>query len=293
METIYFSLNNMPVKNEGLSLALGNFDGVHRGHQRLFVETSLNSSRDAAALFFDEPFLSGPYLSSLDDKLRHALSSRLDALYVLQDAKSIYSLTPEEFIEKILLPLGTRRVVVGEDFRFGRGGVGDADTLRRYFDVDVVPLLLENGEKVSSTAAKHYLSLGDIEKTTSLLGRPYEISGVVGEGFHNGAKIGYPTANIHSDFPYVLPRPGVYAGVIYLSGKAYRAMINVGLNPTVGALSKPLVEVHVLDYEEDCYGKKAYVGFLAYVREEKKFASLDELGKQLREDERRIRDILA
>lgn len=293
MDVIVFDLNHLPPKEEGLSLALGNFDGCHVGHQALFVETALHASGVSAALFFDEPFGEGPCLSSVADKKRYALSSRLDRLYVLENAKGVYGFSPEEFMEKVLLPLGTKRVVVGEDFRFGRGAKGNADDLRKYFEVEVVPLLSIDGSKAASRTIKEYLLSGDMEKAMAMLGRPYEVSGKVAAGFHNGIKIGYPTLNVHSSFPYVLPKSGVYAGMVYISGKAHRAMINVGNNPTVGALRKPLVEVHVLDFDEECYGKFVYVSFLAFVREEKKFHSLEELGKQLREDERKIRDILA
>ena len=293
MDTVLFDLNHLPQAREDLSLALGNFDGFHAGHQRLFVETSLHAKGDAAALVFDEPFYEGPYLSNVQDKKRYALSSRLDALYVLQGAKEVYSLSAEEFIEKVLLPLGTRRVVVGEDFRFGKGAAGDPELLKRYFDVDVVPLLTEEGEKVSSTAIKKSLLEGDILRANKFLGRPYEISGKVVEGLHNGAKIGFPTANVSSSFPYVLPKSGVYAGVVYLLGKAYRAMINVGTNPTIGVIEKPLVEAHILDYEGDCYDAFVYVAFLAFIREEARFDDLAKLAQQLRKDEKIIRDLLA
>ena len=200
---------------------------------------------------------------------------------------------PEEFTHNVLVPLGTKRVIVGEDFRFGKGGKGTPETLRRFFDVDVVPLLKEGEEKISSSAIKSYLSRGQVVKAASYLGRSYEISGKVVEGLHNGAKIGYPTANISLGYDYLLPANGAYAGVIYLGGIAHRAMINVGNNPTVGYLDKPIVEVHILDYDEDCYGRFAYVAFLAYVREEKRFASLEELALQLREDEAKVRELLS
>ena len=293
MDVVEFDLSHLPEKEEKLSLALGNFDGCHKGHQKLFIETALGSSGTSAALLFDEPFGHGPFLSSIEDKKRYCFSSRLERLYILKNARDVYSFSPEEFIEKVLLPLGTSRVVIGSDFRFGSGASGGVEELKRHFDVDVVPLLCEGENKVASTAIRSYLSEGDLQKANAMLGRPYEVMGIVAEGLHNGEKIGYKTCNIHLDFPYVLPLSGVYAGMVYLYGKAYRAMINVGTNPTVGVLSRPLVEVHVLDFDEDCYGARAYVRFLSFVRKEIRFESLDALRGQLKKDEREIRDILA
>lgn len=293
MNVIHFDISHLPESSPNLTLALGHFDGLHRGHQKLFVEASLNASGDAGALFFASPFGKGPYLSSVEDKLRYALSSRLDSIYVFHNDESLFALSAEEFIERILLPLGTKKVVVGEDFRFGKGRSGDANTLRKYFEVIVVPLLQENGTKISSSSIKEDIALGHVEKARESLGRSYEISGIVGHGYHNGSKIDYPTANLVTSFDYVLPRSGVYCGVIYVSGKAYRAMVNVGINPTVGKLLHPIVEVHILDYDEDCYDKKVYVAFLSFIREERKFASLEELKAQLKLDEAKIREILA
>ena len=292
-DIIRFDLDHMPEANPGLTLALGNFDGVHRGHQRLFVETSLEASGDAAVLFFAHPFGYGPSLSSLEDKIRYAGTSRLDKLYVFDNDERVFGLSAEEFIERVLLPLGTKTVVVGEDFRFGKNRSGDASLLQKYFRVIVVPLLEEDGSKVSSTRIKELLHEGDILKANALLGRSYEIKGTIVHGFHNGSKIGFPTANIDCPFPYVLPQSGVYCGVVYLSGKAYRAMVNVGSNPTIGALDHPIIEAHILDFDDDCYDKTMYCAFLAYIRPEMKFDSMEELQKQLRIDETKIRDILA
>ena len=188
MEILRFDLAHLPPKREKLSLALGHFDGCHKGHQKLFVETSLGSSGEAAALLFENPFPEGPYLSSIDDKIRYAQTSRLDALYVLQNEASFFDLSPEEFIENVLLPLGTVRVCVGEDFRFGKGGKGTIEDLRKYFEVEVVPLLEEAGEKVSSSAIKLSLLEGNLTKANEFLGKPYEVSGIVSKGQGRGKR---------------------------------------------------------------------------------------------------------
>ena len=292
MEVIRFRLNNLPPKRDNLSLALGHFDGVHRGHQSLFVANSLNAKGDAAALLFSNPFGKGPYLSSVEDKIRYALSSRLDALYVLENDESFFALEPEAFIQ-MLRDLGCTRVTVGPDFRFGHRAAGDIDMLRAAFEVEVVPMLEEDGEKISSRQIKSLLEAGDLKGANARLGRSYEIKGKVVEGFHNGKKLGFPTANIEPSFPYVLPYPGVYCCAVYFDGVAYRAMVNVGDNPTLGVAKKPTIEAYILDYDGDCYGKTLYCAFLAYVRQEKKFAGLEELKEQLKKDERYVRDLFA
>lgn len=293
MKTIRFDVNHMPERNEGLTLALGNFDGMHRGHQKLFVEASLYASKDAGVLFFATPYGNGPSLSSLEDKCRYALNSRLDVLYLFDNDPSFFGYSPVEFITKILIPLGVTQIVVGEDFRFGKDRKGDPSFLKQYFKVHVIPLLEEEGKKISSSSIKGLLLEGKVDKARDLLGRSYEISGTVGEGFHNGGKIGYPTANLALSHPYVLPRPGVYCGIAYVSGKAYRAMVNVGTNPTLGLLKEPIVEAHLLEFDEDCYGKVIYVAFLSFLREERRFDSLEELKAQLQEDEAKIKELIS
>ena len=293
MKRIDFSLENMPERNEGLTLALGNFDGIHQGHQRLFVRAMEQARADAAALFFETPFGEGKVLTSVDDKCRFALSSRLDAVYVLHNDASLFALSPEEFMTRVLLPLGVKRVVVGEDFRFGHKASGAPKDLEKYFEVTVEPLYKINDEKVASSSIKGYLAQGEILKATEALGHTYEVQGTVVEGFHNGSKLGYPTANIALLADYVLPKCGVYAGVCYISGIAYRAIINVGRNPTIGLLNEDIIEAHLLDYDADCYGKRIYCSFLAFLREERRFESLDELKEQLSRDEFLLRDVLA
>lgn len=292
MEIIRFRLEELPTPRKDLSLALGNFDGVHRGHQSLFVATSLNAKGDAGALLFANPFGLGPHLSSIEDKIRFSLSSRLDVLYVLENDPSFFDLEPEAFID-LLKRFGATRVVVGPDFRFGKNAKGTPETLRSCFEVEEVPMLELEGEKISSRQIKSLLEEGDLKQANERLGRSYEIRGTVKEGFHDGAKLGFPTANIAPSFDYVLPKIGVYCAAVYVDGVAYRAMVNVGVNPTLGKLDKPVIEAHILDYDGDCYGKTIYCAFLAYLRPEKKFDSLEQLKEQLQKDERLVRDLFA
>ena len=284
MEIIRFTLDQMPEKETNLSLALGTFDALHKGHQKVFLETALGAEGTSAALLFAHPYEKGPSICSLEDKIRLLGQMRLDALYILENDESLFEMDASSFIEKVLRPLGTKRVVIGDDFRFGKGKGGGIEELKAAFVTDVVPLLEESGEKVSSSLVKAKIEKGKVDDLPTLLGRRYEISGSVVPGSQNGRKIGFPTINLALSFDYVLPKGGVYVGIAYLSGIAHKAIINVGVNPTVGGLASPRVEAHLLDYAGDAYGKRAYISFYRFLREEKRFDNLDDLRVQLEFD---------
>lgn len=293
METIRFSLNNLPEKKDNLTLALGTFDGFHKAHYKLALNARFETTSYSGILFFSaspENYLarnkSKNVLTSLDDKIRYASKVGLDYAYVIDVDSSFFSLTPIEFINKILLPLGVTSVVVGEDFRFGKNGAGDVDLLRKYFKVYCLKIEKLDGVKISSSNIKEYIEEGEVKKAWKFLGHPYEISGYVIKGFHNGHKIGFPTLNISLKDNYVLPLNGVYFGLCYCLGIPYKALINVGNNPTIGKLNKPLVEVHLLDFNKDLYNDFVYVSFLEFERKEIKFNSLEELKKQIENDKK-------
>ena len=290
MEVIRFDIRHLPERKEGLALALGTFDGFHKGHQKLLVEARFHAPAHSGALLFSASpaeVLSGSkqsVLMGLDDKIRFLNRMGVDYAYVVEANQDFFALSKEQFVEDVLSNLGVELAVVGEDYRFGRGGEGDADWLSSKLKTRVIPLLKEGEEKISSSAIKEAIARGDIAKANSMLGRAYEIHGKVVKGFQNGTKIGFPTANIDLDCPYVLPKPGVYFGLVYIHGLPHRSIVNVGCNPTVGLLKQAIVEAHLLDFEGDVYGKTAYVQFLAFRREERKFANLDELKEQLQLD---------
>ena len=287
MEVIRFDLHHLPKTEESLCMALGNFDGVHAGRQRLFLHSAM-SDFTSAVLFFSSPFIPAggskyPNLTSLDDKISIADRMRIRRAYVLETNPEFYSLEPERFID-ILSRLGVKEVVVGEDFRFGNAAKGKPEDLKAHFKTTIIPLIEKDGIKISTRVIRGLVENGQIDKANDLLGRPYEIKGKVVEGLHNGAKLGFPTINLELDSDYVLPHDGVYAGLVYLDGIPFKAMVNVGKNPTVGKLEKRIVEAHLLNYDANAYGKTAYVAFVAYVRPEERFASLHELKMQLQKD---------
>ena len=272
------------------SLLLGDFDGVHLGHQSL-VKKAKEYSEEIGALLFDvDPvfFLDNgktkKVLSSLEERIELLSSYGVSIFYVIHTTKEFLSLSPEEFMKDVLLPLKPARLIVGSDYRFGKMAKGDAECLKSLFAVEVVTLLEDSGNKIASRDIKTLIEEGDLTKANVLLGHPFKINGTIKEGFHNGRKIGFPTINLSLAVPYVLPRNGVYLSKVILDGKTYPAITNVGTNPTVGELSEVIVESHLDGFEGEAYGKQASILFYAYLREENKFADLDALGHQLEKD---------
>jgi riboflavin kinase/FMN adenylyltransferase len=276
---------------DGLALCLGTFDGLHQGHQRLIVEAGLAGEGEVGVLLFDRSpanFLSNgkekAVLTSLDDQITLLKKLRVDVVLIAKVDAAFFTLSPEEFIAQYLKPLHLNLVVVGEDFRFGKGALGTPKTLAKTFPVLTVPLLEEGGVKISTSAIKASLKEGHVEEAMAMLGRPYEIHGKVVHGFEYGRKIGFPTANVCLKDPYVLPKGGVYEVMAYVMGIPHHGLANVGTNPTIGLLQDPIVEVYLEDFDQDIYEKTIYVDFLTYERPEVKFDSLELLQAQLQKD---------
>jgi riboflavin kinase/FMN adenylyltransferase len=276
---------------EGLALCLGTFDGLHLGHQRLIIEACLAGEGQVGVLLFKENpanFLTNgktkAILTSLEDQISILRRLRVDVVLTLDVNAAFFALSPEEFIAQYLKPLHLNLLVVGEDFRFGKAAAGTPKTLAKSFPVLTVPLLEENGVKISTSLIKQDLLEGKVEEANRMLGRPYEVHGKVAHGFEYGRTIGFPTANVCLKDPYLLPQGGVYEVVAYVMGIPHHGLANVGTNPTVGLLHDPIVEVYLEDFNQNIYDKTIYVDFLAYERPEIKFDSLELLQAQLQKD---------
>ena len=297
MKIIDFDINTTPLNDKDLVLCLGFYDGLHLGHQKL-IKKALDEGYPVGVMTFD---IAPAVL--LGKKENYSLTSTFDKADILEDLgvkylylmhfeKETLKVTKDEFIEKVLKPLNPRKIFVGEDYKFGVLGEGNATYLKQFFDAEVIPLEKVDNLKISSKKIRELVENGKMEKASSLLGRYYRISGLVVEGQHNGQKIDFPTANLELDYTYVFPKEGVYMGYGYFMNRKRKAMICVGTHPTVHQLLKPIIEVHIIDFNENIYGRELYVEFVSYMRPIKQFASMEELKEQLIKDEEKTKNTL-
>jgi len=296
-----------PDADPGRAVAIGNFDGVHLGHQAILAALGARGreSRLATAVVCFEPQPKEYFardaaparLMRLRDKAERIAETGVDELRVLRFDAALAGLAAEEFIERVLVrALGARQVVIGEGFRFGQGRGGDVEILRRAgrargFEVVAVPSRIADGAPVSSTRVRTAIAAGRFDEARALLGRDYRISGRVAAGLKLGRTLGFPTANLRL-LRRVSPVAGVYAVRVSGAGLDRRAGVaSVGTRPTVGG-TEWLLEVHVFDYAGALYGQRLDVDFIAWLREEIRFDDLDALTVRMHDDARRARALL-
>lgn len=286
-------LYNLITNHQPLTLTIGNFDGIHLGHQTLIKETLKYQDTVSAVMTFNphpsEFLRKRPHihLMSFLDKVEHIEALGVNRLFCIEFDQTFADLSSTEFID-YLKQLQVKRIVLGQDARFGKNGQGRISDLNPHFEVIVLPDMLYENTRVSSSFIKQVISDGDMQTAKTLLSKPYRIYGQVMHGNHLGRTLGYPTANIEYDH-FHMPKLGVYRVRVKALGKWYDGMANVGHNPTINYQMKARFEVYIFDFNEDIYGKYVTVEILDYIREEKKFTSKDALIKQLREDENQIK----
>ena len=286
-----------------IALTIGNFDGVHRGHQAMLtrlIEAAEDLALPPAVLTFDPPpreffarSSAPPRLSTLRAKIEQFRANGVAFTFVARFNASLAGLSPETFIDDVLVrKLNARWVLVGEDFRFGKGRAGDLAALRRRsrtFSVEAMRTVAVDGERVSSTAVRTALAAGELAHAAALLGRPYAISGRVAHGAKLGRDIGFPTANIA--LARKPPVSGVFAVRVHgLSGAPRTGVASVGVRPTVSACGVPLLEVFIFDFDDTIYGKRVGVEFVHKLRDEERYADLGALTSQIRSDVAQARD---
>jgi riboflavin kinase/FMN adenylyltransferase len=260
--------------------ALGSFDGVHRGHRRVLETARATGGRVTVVTFWPHPRLvlgnRVELLSTLERRLELLEEAGVDEVLVVEFTPELAAREPTEFAESMLPLIEANVIVVGENFRFGRAAAGDAALLERLgFDVRTVPTL----EGVSSTNVRHLLRDGDVVGAAGLLGRPPEIEGTVVLGDQRGGTLGYPTANLSAPPDLLVPAYGIYAG----SALGHQAAISIGVNPHYGGEERR-IEPYLLDFEGDLYGRRLVVELWRRLRDERAFASEDELVAQITRD---------
>jgi len=286
-------------------VTIGSFDGVHLGHQAILEQVRRSAEAldlPAVAVTFEpqpreyfSPQQAPARLMRMREKIQSLLDFGMHHVVCLQFNSKLRDLTAEQFVQQVLVDgLATKQLIVGDDFRFGCDRSGDFNTLvdmgkTRDFQVWDTPTLVVDGERVSSTRIRECLEWGDFQQVAELLGRPFTISGRVFHGQHLGRELGFPTANVQLN-RYRAPLSGVYAVLVQVEGLSaqYRGAANVGVRPTVGDLIKPILEVHLLDFDQNLYGRRINVEFLHKIRDEQKFTSVEHLVSNIRVDIEKI-----
>lgn len=300
---------NLPPEERGASVALGNFDGVHRGHQQVIAQAAnaaLAGKTPLGVVSFDphprrlfRPTEPAFKLMTHGQQARALGGLGVDLFYLLPFDFEMASFGDREFVEKVLVEgLAVKHVAVGFDISFGRGRTGSADLMRTYgaeygFTVSVAePVASRDGEKFSSTSVRDALRDGHPEQAARILGRPFAIEGVVRRGQQLGRQLGFPTANVEVE-DYVVPKLGVYATRTRLpDGREVPGVANLGNNPTTGEVETRL-ETWLFDFDEDLYGQVIETDLIAFLRPELKFDSIDLLVQQVLKDEQAARAIVA
>ncbi|HWU75896.1 MAG TPA: bifunctional riboflavin kinase/FAD synthetase [Rhodanobacter sp.] len=292
----------------GSVIAVGAFDGLHRGHQALLTQVReraevlgctagvVSFEPLPRAYFSSEPV---PRLSSVRDKLRGFAAAGMEHSLLLRFNQTLTGMSAEDFVQRVLVDrLAAREVWVGGDFRFGHKRGGDVALLERMgaelgFSACTMPVIQLNGTRVSASRVRGLLAAGEFSGAEPLLGRPFVIDGKVEYGNQLGRTLGYPTANIHLR-QRVTPVQGIFAVRVGLgeSECSWPGVASLGVRPTVNQVSQPLLEVHLFDFEGDLYGQRMAVEFVAKLRDEQKFDGLEPLKAQMALDSGRARELL-
>ncbi len=300
---------NKKFPNQSMSGTIGNFDGLHLGHQAILnqVKDKARESSSASLVFFTEPHAS-EYFAAKDEnsaappricpwreKVKLLKNFGIDFAFFLQFNKSLKTMTPQSFLDDILAQLNLKHLIIGDDFRFGAERAGDFQLLKNWGKSNGTQVIANktvsrDGLRISSTRIREALLQSKFELAAQLLGRPYTFSGKVVYGKQLGRTIGVPTANLWIP-KQRLPIAGVYAVKCSLAGESFNGIANMGIRPTVDG-SKPVLEIHIFNFSESIYGQRLTVEFKNKLRDEKKFDNIDLLKEQILQDISQAKEIL-
>lgn len=292
---ILHALPAEPIDDRPSIVTIGNFDGVHLGHQALIdyiqekarkklIKTTVISFSNHPSTVL-KPTQPTPLLCTSEHRQKLFEKLKVDTLVLLPFTKAFSELSAEEFLHKIKLAFNLSHLVLGSDAHIGKNREGNQKLIHTLgksmgFAVDYFPDVLVDGKRVSSTEIRDSIRRGDLTGVSKLLGRPYSIMDRVTKGSGRGSAIGFPTANISVN-GLCLPPYGVYRVTLWIDGIAHQSIANLGIAPTVRQDKSPLLEVHMINHQMDLYGKLVEVEFHDYIRPEKKFSNVEELKKQI------------
>lgn len=289
-------------------IALGTFDGLHRGHVDI-IEAARNEAKKQAAILavftfqnhpasFINPVLVPPALITKEERRRIFEALGVEVLIEVPFDKELCSLSPDEFIKK-LAAIGFSCLVVGDNFTYGAMGKGNKDSLEKSseengFKLIIRSLVTDEHVAISSTVIRGQVTNGLVREAGSLLGRYYSLTGIVAHGNERGRTINFPTANMELvDLKMAVPAVGVYAVLVNIDGKTYQGMANIGDNPTFGDVQNKRLEVNIFEFDEDIYGREITVAFVQRIRGEVKFSGIEALKEQLAKDKLLCKKVLS
>lgn len=305
---LYKSLSDIKKPDADSYVTIGNFDGVHLGHQMLFSEvvnkaynkkgTSIVVTFDPHPLQIVRPEIGIKLISSYEQKVELISHAGIDVLVVIPFTKEFATTSAESFVDDILIrAIGVKELVVGYDYAFGKGRQGNIEFLKEQgqikgFPVTVVEPYYVDEMLVSSTKVRELVNEGRMLDVKKLLGRSYQIRGTVQKGKRRGGPVvGFPTANLHISEEDLCPKHGVYVTQVVYDGKCYGGVLNIGYNPTFGE-NRLSAETHIFDFNQEIYGKKIKINLLKFLRGEQKFSGPTELTEQIKEDIKQAKEIL-
>jgi len=292
--------------DKDMLLTIGVFDGVHLGHKYLISqlkELALKQELLSGVVTFRQhpqevlfPQTKLPFLTNITQRVNLLKNEGVDAVIPLSFTPELARLSAQQFLKLLQKYLRMLGVVIGPDFALGRNREGNTETLRRLgkemgLGVTVVPPLIIDGEVVSSTAIRKALAQGDMEQVQQLVGRPFRLQGRVVTGAGRGLKLGFPTANLEIEAEQALPPDGVYVSQARINNRSYPSVTNIGKRPTFNN-GERLVEVYLLDYDSELYGRELEIDLVERLRGEKKFENAEELRKQIAQDVKQGRALL-
>lgn len=304
---VIYGIGKVKKKFKNAVLAIGVFDGVHRGHRILIQEAVRRAKKlhgETLVMTFSphpvhvlHPEINLPYIVSLPYRLKLIEDLGAQSCIIVHFTKRLARLSPEQFIKRYISRIAPKEIFVGEDFRFGQDRQGTLDYFqaagKQYgFQVSVVDVVKDIKKKIGSSIIRRLIAEGDLTQAAKLLGRRVSVMGKVVKGDGRGKKIGFPTANILVE-DNALPPLGVYVVKVYIGPKVFGGMANIGRRPSFKENDRIHLEVHIFDLNRNLYGKEIIIEFIQKIREEKKFDSQEQLISQLRNDQLKAQSILS
>lgn len=303
MRIVNVKLGEIRKQKNPVVACIGYFDGMHKGHQAL-VNATLEKAKElgveSGLITFDpDPWVTlrdakdVKHITPLQQRINIAVELGIKNIFILNFTKEMAALSPLDFI-KVLDSCNIKALICGFDYHYGQFGKGDIESLKRDadFEVIVIDAVSDSEGKISSTRITNLIEEGEVHKAEELLGYAYRVEGYVVHGNAKGRTIGYPTANVSVPSEYLEPKSGVYACFALVDGKKYKAMVNIGHNPTFNYTETMSLEAYILDFSGDLYDKRLKISFKYYLRPEKKFKYIGNLKMQLEQDEFAVRTLL-